>query len=211
MKFSFQMRAFTLIDLLVVIAVLMILSILVYPGGAADKRKAMRISCVNNLKQISLAFRIYAGDNRNRFPMNISTNNQIRVDENMTVLEFFNRATNECRPFVFHCPADRQRNNAKDFTNFKSENISYFVGLDSDTSSPNSMLAGDRNITNGVAPKNNLLYLTTNQTVGFTDEIHKRQGNIALADGSVQQVSSARLRSEILANSPFATNRIKLP
>jgi prepilin-type processing-associated H-X9-DG protein len=171
-----------------------------------------RISCVNNLKQVGLACRIYSGDNNDRYPMDISTNDHPRVNEATPALAYFLQLQNELGvPKILTCPSDAQRRFVTNFNDLSSANISYFVGLDSDENSPQSILAGDRNITNGVAPKNNLLYLTKNQKVGFTDEIHNRQGNIALGDGSVQQVSSARLRSEILANSPFATNRIKLP
>src|SRR5882672_11239589 len=38
------------------------------------ERKAQHISCVNNLKQIGLGFRIWAGDNGGKFPFQISTN-----------------------------------------------------------------------------------------------------------------------------------------
>jgi len=73
------------------------------------------------------------------------------------------------------------------------------------------LLAGDRNITNGFLPRRGMLELTTNQIAGFTEELHERQGNVLMADGSVWQVSSARLRSEIIRNTGVATNRIVLP
>jgi prepilin-type processing-associated H-X9-DG protein len=169
---------------------------------------------VNNLKQIALACRIYSGDNNDRYPMNIATNanDKPRANEVTPALTYFNLIQDYVGiPKTFTCPSDTQRHFTTNFTNLNRGNLSYFIGLDANENSPQSILAGDRNITNGVAPKNNILFLTTNQPVGFTDEIHNRQGNIALGDGSVQQVSSAQLRSEILANSPFATNRIKLP
>ena len=45
----------------------------VLPALAAAKRKAQRINCVNNLKQVGLAFRIWEGDNNDKYPMAVST------------------------------------------------------------------------------------------------------------------------------------------
>jgi prepilin-type N-terminal cleavage/methylation domain-containing protein len=64
---SRQQRAFTLIELVVVIAIIAILAALLLPAVSMAKQKAHGIACMNNHRQLTLAWLIYAHDNNDRF------------------------------------------------------------------------------------------------------------------------------------------------
>src|SRR5437588_7185055 len=66
-QWRFQ-NAFTLIELLVVIAIIAILAAMLLPALANSKEKARRISCVSNVKQVSMAMKMYVDDNNGNYP-----------------------------------------------------------------------------------------------------------------------------------------------
>lgn len=66
---------FTLIELLVVIAIIAILAAMILPGLARAKQKTQGVYCMNNTKQMALAWNMYAGDNNDKLVYNRDGNN----------------------------------------------------------------------------------------------------------------------------------------
>ena len=60
---------FTLIELLVVIAIIAILAAILFPVFATAKEKGRMITCMSNLKELSMACKLYADNNGGKMPM----------------------------------------------------------------------------------------------------------------------------------------------
>ena len=195
-------QGFTALEMMVVIAVVVVLGVLILPRMTRTNRGRHYSGCLSNLQQIGLAARMWANDNGGKFPWQVSTstNGTLELVNGPTVAPHFLIMSNEMNsPKILGCPTDLKRTRVALFSEFDDTHLSYFVGVDSNEANPQSILSGDRNITGGVRVTNTIHHFTSNSVVGFTKILHNKQGNIALGDGSVPQVSRSALGNQINA------------
>ena len=211
--------AMTLFEVGVVVAVVMILAAVLLPRLAIPNGRMLKINCINNLKQVGLAYRIWEGDNGDNYPMGVSVTNYGSMEMAATgnVVQTFQVMSNELStPKILICPVDLYRSAANNFGCLANSNISYFVGVDvtNDAANPQMILSGDCNFEiSGVPVKPGLRSFWTNDPVVWTTNRHGTIiGNIGMADGSVQ--SATGVKWHYILNfqlTGLATNRFAIP
>jgi prepilin-type N-terminal cleavage/methylation domain-containing protein/prepilin-type processing-associated H-X9-DG protein len=207
-----QARGMTLIEVLVVIFVIAVIAAMFLPALAAAKRKHARIGCVNKLKEIGLSFKIWEGDNDDKYPMQFAITNAdtMKSIASGNAYVFWQTMSNElATPRILFCPDDTEHTEPTNnfSTGFSDANISYFFNLDGNGTDPQMILIGDDNLlVNGTRVQPGILNLSANNSVAWTKERHNGAGNIGLADGSVQQVTSDGFKSALIT-----TNRLVIP
>ena len=207
-------RALTLVELCIVIVVIVASALFfALQPDRNGRARALRVQCVNNLKQIGQAFDAWASDHGEKFPTEISQTHGGSMEFTTGPNEWrhFQVMSNELwTPMVLHCPSEKLRTSAANFASLRNSNMSYFINLDYSRPSPQLIWSGDRNLNNGVPVRDGVLELTTNPPAAWTGEMHHKAGNLLMFDGSVQRVDQAGLQNAI-ANSGASTNRLQMP
>jgi prepilin-type N-terminal cleavage/methylation domain-containing protein/prepilin-type processing-associated H-X9-DG protein len=129
-----RMAGFTLVELLVVIAIIGLLASLMLPALAKAKSKSHRISCLSNIKQLSICWASYTQDHNGKLPESyfaqsfgaVNTNAWVRgtVDDNPAFgqVEPYNTS-----PGVYRCPSDKSLT-ASSIPRVRSYSINSWMG-----------------------------------------------------------------------------------
>jgi len=97
-----QGAGFTLVELLVVIAVVAILAAILFPVFTQAREKARGIACLSNCRQIGIALALYTQDHDENLPLN--NHSGVRVGWLVTVQPYIKT------PLLYRCPSDGSTN-----------------------------------------------------------------------------------------------------
>lgn len=205
---------FTLVELVVVLAAIVLVAAVLLPVLARPKSNHDPIiRCVNNLKQVGLSFRLWAGDNDEKYPMRVpvAIGGTMELADNGLVAPHLAVMSNELgTPKILACRVDGSREVATNFTFLQDSNVSYFINLSASEDKPAMWLAGDRNVMIGQATVQGLVEVNANSQVNWSETMHNERGAVALADGSVQQYSQRQLLDSLRAQTNL-TSRLVFP
>jgi prepilin-type processing-associated H-X9-DG protein len=204
---------------LLVIFLFILLIALILPVRHAAHLSDERMNCLMNLKQISIAQRIWANENGGSGrPLSILLEtNDGTLGLNGGQMGWLNMIGMSniigCAK-ILQCPADKMTPITTNDFGFEIR-ISYFLNLEANEGYPQMILSGDDNLAiNGTPLKPGIFELSSKMSVLWAPERHGLANNIGLADGSVEQQSSAGLQNAIqysFNGVPSLTNRIAIP
>ena len=210
-----QETAFTRLELLAVLAVLVLLAGVVLPALAQGKPRSQQAICFNNLRAVGQAVLLFNVEHNQldpwqEFASNGGTRNHPTALNNNAWFQFAWLSNGLASPKVLACPSDAQARPAKDFSfspdggllhgSYQNNAISYFFGLDSSALNPNSVLSGDRNMapggglgggcSSGISPVADYS-ATRGVPIRWGPALHGPVGNILLHDGRVERTSNS--------------------
>jgi len=173
------------------------------------------VHCVNNLKNVYLAFQVFSLDNNDRFPFEISTNVGGTLELRSNIVAQFRGLSNELViPFTIVCPERiPPMTVAREFTQLSNTNIGYFLNLSATRFRMNQILSGDTGFSlEGRAAVPGQSTILTNPIFRYRTNLHenKRSPAYVLSDVSVKYFGNSVVNNYETADMQ-APNEILIP
>jgi hypothetical protein len=227
-----SLRAFTRLELAAVITSLLLLLAIVVPLTASSSFRSNQTGCLNNLRQIGIAFQAWGNDYEDRRPWFVLTNEggSARHPFRANAFLHYTFLSNHISPSILIDPAEMSpakrvavnwSASQGGFLNpgFANNALSYMLSLHTSPAEANNILVGDRHLQFDGAASCPVGGRTAVQRLaagtlfrGWTNGLHGVAGNLLLNDGHVEYASQERLK--VILSRPddgFAGDHIVTP
>ncbi len=167
---------FSLVELLITLALMIIMTTMMWGFGSANRQRAEKKACQQNLSKIYLTMQIYANDYGGKFPDN--TNAQTSETALDVLVPRYTVDTS-----IFICPGGRD-SALPESRSFRNRKISYAYYMGAPLNDAQQVLMSDRQV--NTSPKNagDYAFSTTGKPPG--NNHHKYGGNFLFGDGHME-------------------------
>jgi len=221
-------QAFTRLEVFFVISGLMLMISVCLPLLANTSLRSDQIACLNNLRQIGIAFQAWGTDYEDNRPWFVSTNASGPLSGGTRFHPLWNNAylhytvlSNHLAPQALADPADPRKRAAQrwdalpqgGFLNpgFANNALSYMLGVHSSIAEAKAILSADRNVafsgaggcSIGFSSVAILTVRPENSFRGWTNGPHGLLGNVLFSDGQVESTSNDRLKARLFQPDDF--------
>lgn len=133
MRFEDKRAGFTLIEILIVIAIISLLAAILFPVFSRARENARRASCQSNLKQLALSIHMYNADNDQRFPIGARYDSTEVPGHQSGTPNYGLGWASTVYPYVktiasFHCPDDTTKARLPNVANSYAINLNIAAG-----------------------------------------------------------------------------------
>jgi len=195
-RFRKESDAFSLIELVIAVALILILTTLYWRSGSGDRQKALQASCENHLQKIHIAMEIFANDHDRKFP---ETPGARTAEEALDGL--VPQYTADTSFFI--CPGSKD-SPLPSGESFRQRRISYAYYMGRRLTDAPEPLLSDRQIDNQSKVPGQQVFSTTGKPPGNNHD--KRGGNVLFCDGHVQRTPAAAAFSLVLTQGVVLLN-----
>ena len=194
--FRRECAAFSLIELVIVVALILILTTLYWRSGSGDRQKALLASCQNNLQKIHVAMEIFANDHAGKLP---ATSGAQTAEETLDAL--VPRYTVDTSNFI--CPGSKD-SPLPSGESFRQRRISYAYYMGRRLADAQEPLLSDRQVDATSKVTGQQVFSTTGKPPGNNHD--KIGGNVLFCDGHVQRTPAAAAFSLVLTQGVMLLN-----
>jgi prepilin-type N-terminal cleavage/methylation domain-containing protein len=172
--------AFTLIEMLITLALILILFVMMYGFGSRSHQQQQKLVCQKNLTTIHVALEIFANEHDGAFPVKTGA-----ATSEAALAQLVPKYTAATEPFI--CPGSKDKP-IPEGESFENRRISYAYYMGQRLGSSGELLMSDQQVDALPKIKGQPVFSTNGKRPG--NNHHRYGGNLLYCDGRVEKISA---------------------